>query len=80
MRVRNGQLSLEGVLSAEVFLEQGIAIAAYDPERVTPDDLLLAVAAAGNDDRHHYWAREVGRVPAAQALSLTHKASSRMGG
>lgn len=68
MRVRNGLLSLEDVLVVEVLLEQGIAIVAYNPERVTTDNLVKAVAAAGSDGRHHYRARVVGQVPAAQAL------------
>ena len=70
MRVRNGLLSLKDVLFAEVILEQGIAVVAYDPERVTPNDLLVAVESAGNDGRHHYMAKVVGRVPAAEALQI----------
>lgn len=69
MRVRNGLLSLEHVLFADVFLEKGLAIAAYDPEHVTADDLMMAVAMAGNDGRHNYQAKVVGQVPAAEALN-----------
>ncbi len=54
MRVQNGLLSLEGVLLAEIQLEDGIATTAYDPTCVTPNDLLAAVGAAGNDGHHHY--------------------------
>ncbi len=61
-------LSLEHVIFADVLLEKGLAIAAYDPERVTADDLMMAVASAGKDGRHNYRARVVGQVPAAQAL------------
>jgi copper chaperone CopZ len=68
MRVRNGLISLEGVFAADVELEQGVAAAAYDPERVTTDDLLQAVAQAGNDGRHHYVAHLIKQVPASQAL------------
>lgn len=69
MRVRNGLLSLEHVLFADVFLEKGLAIVAYDPERVTPDDLMMAVTLAGNDGRHNYRARVVGQASAAEALN-----------
>lgn len=69
MRVRNGLLSLEHVLFADVFLEKGLAIAAYDPEWISTDDLIMAVAMAGNDGRHNYWAKIVGQVPAAEALN-----------
>lgn len=68
LRVRNGLLSLEGVLLADVFLGQGLAAAAYDPRQVTPDDLVAAVAGAGNDGRHRYWAEVVAVMPARRAL------------
>ena len=69
LRVRNGLLSLEGVLLADVFLEQGLAAAAYDPQRVNPDDLVNAVAGAGNDGRHRYWAAVLTVMPATDALA-----------
>lgn len=68
MRVRNRLLSLDGVLLAEVQLEQGVAAAAYDTNRVHPNELLWAVAAAGNDGRHHYSAKLIEQVPAKQAI------------
>ncbi|MFQ5859908.1 MAG: heavy-metal-associated domain-containing protein [Anaerolineae bacterium] len=68
LRVRNGLLSLEGVLLADVSLERGLAAAAYDPEQVGPDDLVNAVAGAGNDGRHHYWADVLTVIPATDAL------------
>ena len=67
MRVRNGLLELDGVLAADVFLEEGRAVAAYDPAHVEIGDLIAAVAAAGGDDRHHYQAQVIGRAPAASA-------------
>ncbi|GAB4528529.1 MAG: hypothetical protein Fur0018_14670 [Anaerolineales bacterium] len=67
-RVRNGLLSVEGVLLADVQLQMGIAAAAYDPQRVTPETLVQAVAAAGNDGRHHYEAEVVKVLPANEAL------------
>lgn len=69
MQVHNGLLRLDGVLLAGVSLEQGIAAAAYDAERVSPDDLVQAVAGAGNDGRHHYWAEVVTVMPATEALT-----------
>ena len=67
-RVRNGLLTLDGVLLAEVQLENGIAAAAYDPERVTPEALTQAVTGAGNDGRHHYRADVLNTLPASEAL------------
>jgi copper chaperone CopZ len=69
IRVRNGLLSLDGVLLAEVQLEQGIAAAAFDPQRVTLDDLITAVASAGNDGRHHYQAELIREAPAMDVVS-----------
>ena len=70
-RVRNGLLSLNGVLLADIFLTAGMAAAAYDPKCVTPDDLVMAVAGAGDDGRHQYRAEVVDQVPAVQVLRLT---------
>lgn len=67
-RVRNGLLGLDGVLAAYVQLEQGLAAAAYDPSRVTTQDLIRAVAQAGNDGRHHYFAQIIKQVPATQTM------------
>lgn len=67
-RVRNGLLNLDGVLLVEVHLERGIAAAAYDPQCVTPQDLIAAVSSAGNDGRHHYRAELIQEMPASQAL------------
>jgi copper chaperone CopZ len=69
-RVRNGLLSLEGVLLAEIQLEQGVAATAYDPQRVTVEDLIHAVSQSGNDGRHHYFARLLEEMPAEKALRL----------
>lgn len=68
MRVRNGLLSLDGVLLAEIQLERGIATVAYDPQTLTTQDLIQAVASSGNDGRHHYWARLIQDFPAKQVL------------
>ena len=59
-RVHNGLLALDGVLAVDVVLERGLAQVLYDPEQVSPIALLPAVAAAGNDGRHHYAAQLLG--------------------
>lgn len=53
-RVRNGLLGLDGVVSAAIDLERGLAFVDYVPARANLHDLILAVAAAGNDGRHDY--------------------------
>ena len=68
MRVRNGLLSLEGVYAAEIELGQGLAAVAFDPTRVTDEDLIQAVSQSGNDGHHHYYAQLIRRVPAREAL------------
>lgn len=68
MRVRNGLLILDGVLLADVNLERNIAATAYDPQRVTPEVLIRAVADAGNDGKHHYQAELIKIVPASEAV------------
>jgi copper chaperone CopZ len=57
MRVRTALLSVKGVLTADVLLEQGVALIRYDPEQVNLDDLPRAVQGAGESDRHHYSAK-----------------------
>ncbi len=74
MRVRNALLRLDGVIVADVFLEHGMAAAAYDPNRVSPEDLVTAVGQAGNDGRHHYWAQVAAVMPASEVLP-THESS-----
>ena len=69
MRVRNGLLRLDGVLAANVFLADSVAVAAYDPTRVATDDLIAAVAAAGGDGRHVYQAQLIGLAPIDHALA-----------
>lgn len=70
MRVRNGLLQLDGVLLAEVFLEQGIAAVAFDGQRLAPNQLVAAVGAAGNDGRHHYVAHLLNTMAATEAFTL----------
>lgn len=54
MRVRNGLLSLDGVVSADIDLERGLAYVDYLPTETDLHALILAIAAAGNDGRHNY--------------------------
>lgn len=70
LRVQNGLLALEHVLYARVFLEDCLAVVAYDPLYLTTTDLVQAVATAGNDSRHQYRAMALGQVPALDALPL----------
>ena len=67
-RVRNGLLALDGVILAEVYLEHNIAAAAFDPQRLTSEDLTQAVMNAGNDGKHHYQAQVAKILPASEAL------------
>jgi copper chaperone CopZ len=67
MRVRNGLLSLEDVLLVEVNLQPPVVVVAYRPDRVTTEDLLQAIAGAGDDGRHRYEAQMLQQIPASQA-------------
>lgn len=53
--------------AARGLLEGGIAVAAYDLQRIGADHPLAAVAAAGNDGRHHDRAELTYQEPAARA-------------
>jgi len=75
MRVRKGLLGLEGALAAEIFLVEGLALVAYDPARVVIDDLVAAVTAASNDDRHHYQAQVIGHAPPVIAFAQCSNAT-----
>jgi copper chaperone CopZ len=69
MRVRNSLLTLDGVLFAEIYHEWGMAAVAFDPTRISTTALVEAVAAAGNDGRHHYEAKLLRQIPAADVLA-----------
>ncbi len=58
-RVRNGLLALEGVVSADVDWEQGLAYVDYVPAKTNVDAILSAVAGAAKDGRHNYHAEVV---------------------
>lgn len=68
-RVHNGLLAAEGVLQVEVVLSQSMAVVIYDPEKVSPDDLVEAVAGAGRDSHHNYRAGVMTVMPATEALA-----------
>ncbi len=53
-RVHNRLLSLEGVVSADIDLERGLAFVDYVPAKTNPQALVLAVSGAGDADRHNY--------------------------
>jgi copper chaperone CopZ len=55
-RVQNGLLSVTGVVAAHVLPEEGLADVTYNPELTNVPALIDAVAAAGDDGRHHYTA------------------------
>lgn len=69
-RVSNGLLALDEVFLVDIQLTTGMAAAAYDPQRLTPEDLTRAVADAGNDGKHQYWAEVVQIFPASKAFQL----------
>jgi len=60
MRVHNSLLQLDGVLSVEVDLERALVHVLFNPSRAVVPSLANAVAAAGNDGRHHYTAQLLG--------------------
>lgn len=57
LRVQNGLNLLEGVFEASVFLQSQTAEVYYDAQRVQVNDLLNAVAAAGDQQKHRYSAQ-----------------------
>lgn len=57
MRVRNALLSVDGVAEAYVKLVPSVSRVLYDGERVTTEQLIAAVANAGQGTHHEYCAR-----------------------
>jgi copper chaperone CopZ len=78
MRVRNGLLNLDGVLLCDVYLEHGVAVAAFDPNRVEKAELLTAVAEAGNDGRHHYHANILEVKPLPETITSSEEGRTRV--
>jgi copper chaperone CopZ len=59
-RVRNALVSLEGVESALVSLIPPMASIRYDPTRLSPEDLVAAVARSAAGNGHQYRAALLG--------------------
>lgn len=55
-RVRNGVLSLNGVLRVDVDLGRHMAKVAYDPNEVNAEQFPVAIAEAGRASNHNYFA------------------------
>jgi copper chaperone CopZ len=55
-RVRDGLLALEGVVSADVDWETGLAFVDFIPAKTNVDTIRSVVSAAGNDEQYHYLA------------------------
>ncbi len=55
-RVRNSLLALDGVLDVSVSHVAGMAEIFFKQDTVPVTDMIAAVAQAGNDGRHEYWA------------------------
>ena len=53
-RVRNGLISLTGIVEAAVDHIAGTADVVYNPKLVGLEGMLAAVASAGNDGKHRY--------------------------
>lgn len=62
--VRKELSQLDGVLAVEVFLEKGVVVVTYDPNRVTTDGLLASIAKAGLSECRYYAATLIGNEPA----------------
>ncbi len=56
-RVRNALVSVDGVADAHVNLVPSVSRVLYDGERVTTEQLIAAVAAAGEGIQHEYSAK-----------------------
>ncbi len=56
-RVRNALVSVDGVAEAHVNLVPSVSRVLYDGERVTTEQLIAAVAGAGQGTHHEYCAR-----------------------
>ena len=54
MRVHNGLISINGVVDAYVEHLAGMGWVVFNPDMVTPDMLLDAVAHAGDGSKHEY--------------------------
>lgn len=55
-RVRNSLLSTTGIVGAAVDHVTASGTVIFNPDLVVPSAIVAAVARAGNDGRHRYWA------------------------
>jgi copper chaperone CopZ len=67
-RVRNGLLTLTGVVEADVDHTTGVAFVEYSQDLVSMPDMLQAVAQAGDDNRHKYVAMFLGAISQQETL------------
>lgn len=68
--LHDGLLNTGGVLLADVFYKQGVAVVIYDPSLITTDQLRRAVAQIGRDKSRLYGAEVIGQSSAREALRL----------
>ena len=68
MRVRNSLVLVDGIHHVEMYLQMGLADVYYDSRKVTTEAMIKAVAAAGNDGRHHYEAQALSNLPVSHSL------------
>lgn len=64
----SGLSTLDGVLKVDIFYEQGIAVAIYDPDLTSAEDLLEAVKTIGEHVCRFYGAEVIGQCSAQQAV------------
>lgn len=69
-RVHNALLRRDGVLYVDVSLARGMAAVAFRPEQMTTENLITAVASAGDETDHHYLARLLQTMPAREAFTF----------
>ena len=70
MRVQNGLLNLNGVLLANVELQDGSVTAIYNPKQVSPSDLILTIENAAGEDGRRFWASLYFQIPAEKAYAI----------
>lgn len=59
LRVQNGLNRLDGVFEASVYLENAVAEVYYDASQVKLQDMVNAVASAGDAQKHRYRAQVI---------------------
>lgn len=58
-RVHNKLISLDGVFGVDVYLHMALAVVIFDRNKLSPIQLISAVAQAASDGRHKYLAELV---------------------